>query len=105
MSPLNKRRWENFKKNKRAYFSLFIFCSVFLISIFAEFIANDKPLLIYHNNEFYSPIFKKYSEREFGGEFETEAESEIEEELSMKARFDIPSCVEVFSLKSFVQFA
>lgn len=74
MSPLNKRRWENFKKNKRAYFSLFIFCIVFLISIFAEFIANDKPLLIYHNNEFYSPIFKKYSEREFGGEFETEAE-------------------------------
>ena len=74
MSPLNKRRWENFKKNKRAYFSLFIFCTVFLISIFAEFIANDKPLLIYHNNEFYSPIFKKYSEREFGGEFETEAE-------------------------------
>ena len=42
MSPLNKRRWENFKKNKRAYFSLFIFCTVFLISIFAEFIANDK---------------------------------------------------------------
>ena len=74
MSPLNKRRWENFKKNKRAYFSLFIFCFVFLISVFAEFIANDKPLLIYHNNEFYSPIFKKYSEREFGGEFETEAE-------------------------------
>ena len=74
MSPLNKRRWENFKKNKRAYFSLFIFCFVFLISIFAEFIANDKPLLIYYNNEFYSPIIKKYSEREFGGEFETEAE-------------------------------
>ena len=74
MSPLNKRRWENFKKNKRAYFSLFIFCIVFLISIFAEFIANDKPLLIYHNNEIYSPIFKKYSELEFGGEFETEAE-------------------------------
>ena len=74
MSPLNKRRWENFKKNKRAYFSLFIFCTVFLISIFAEFIANDKPLLIYHNNEFYSPIIKNYNERVFGGEFETEAE-------------------------------
>ena len=63
MSPLNKRRWENFKKNKRAYFSLFIFCFVFLISIFAEFIANDKPLLIYHNNEFYSPMRKNLGEK------------------------------------------
>ena len=74
MSPLNKRRWNNFKKNKRAIYSLIIFFIIFLISIFAEFIANDKPLVIYHDKEFYFPILNNYSEREFGGEFETEAE-------------------------------
>ena len=74
MSPLNKRRWQNFKQNKRAIYSLFIFSIFFLISIFAEFIANDKPLIIYYNKELYSPIFNNYSERIFGGEFETEAE-------------------------------
>ena len=74
MSPLNKRRWQNFKQNKRAIYSLLIFSIFFLISIFAEFIANDKPLVIYYNKEFYSPIIKNYSERVFGGEFETEAE-------------------------------
>ena len=74
MSPLNKRRWQNFKQNKRAIYSLLIFSIFFLISVFAEFIANDKPLMIYYNNEFYSPIIKNYSERVFGGEFETEAE-------------------------------
>ena len=52
MSPLNKRRWQNFKQNKRAIYSLLIFSIFFLISIFAEFIANDKPLVIYYNNEF-----------------------------------------------------
>ena len=74
MSPLNKRRWQNFKQNKRAIYSLFIFSMIFLISVFAEFIANDKPLIIYHNKDFYLPILKKYSERDFGGEFKTEAE-------------------------------
>ncbi|MFL2802480.1 MAG: ABC transporter permease [Paracoccaceae bacterium] len=74
MSPLNKRRWQNFKQNKRAIYSLFIFSIIFLISVFAEFIANDKPLLIYHNKDFYLPILKNYSESDFGGEFKTEAE-------------------------------
>ena len=74
MSPLNKRRWQNFKQNKRAIYSLLIFSIFFLISVFAEFIANDKPLMIYYNKEFYSPIIKNYSESFFGGEFETEAE-------------------------------
>ena len=53
MSPLNKRRWQNFKQNKRAIYSLLIFSIFFLISVFAEFIANDKPLMIYYNKEFY----------------------------------------------------
>ena len=74
MSPLNKRRWNNFKKNKRAIYSLIIFFIIFFISIFSEFIANDKPLVIYYDKEIYFPILKNYSEREFGGEFETEAE-------------------------------
>ena len=66
MSPLNKRRWQNFKQNKRAIYSLLIFSIFFLISVFAEFIANDKPLMIYYNKEFYSPIIKNYSESFLG---------------------------------------
>ena len=82
MSPLNKRRWQNFKQNKRAIYSLLIFSIFFLISIFAEFIANDKPLVIYYNKEFYSQIIKNYSERVFGGEFKTEAEAILREKLN-----------------------
>ncbi len=62
-----------FKKNKRGYFSLLILASLFFLTIFAEFIANDKPLLVSFDNKFYFPIFKNYSEVEFGGIFETEA--------------------------------
>ncbi|MGC2158528.1 MAG: ABC transporter permease, partial [Pseudolabrys sp.] len=46
ISPLNKRRWENFKANRRGYWALWIFLTLFVISLFAEFIANDKPIFI-----------------------------------------------------------
>ena len=74
MSPLNARRWRNFKQNRRAKYSLLLFSFLFLFSLFAELIANDKPLLIYFNGSFYWPITSQYSEKQFGGEFETEAE-------------------------------
>lgn len=73
LSPLNKRRWRNFKKNKRAYWSLWIFLVLFTISLLAEFVANDKPILVNYRGEFYMPIFNFYPETAFGGDFQTEA--------------------------------
>ena len=74
LSPLNKRRLLNFKSNKRGLYSFWIFSFLFLISIFADFIANDKPLLINYNDNYYTPIIKIYPETTFGGDFETEAD-------------------------------
>jgi microcin C transport system permease protein len=73
-SPISKRRWANFKANRRAYWSLIIFGALFFITLFAELVANDKPLLVGYKGQIYSPAFVFYTETEFGGEFETEAE-------------------------------
>jgi microcin C transport system permease protein len=73
LSPLNQRRWRNFKRNKRAYWSLWVFAVLFGISLFAEFVANDKPILVNYRGEYYMPIFNFYAETEFGGDFQTEA--------------------------------
>ncbi len=73
LSPLNQRRWRNFRRNNRAYWSLIIFSVLFGLSLFAEFIANDKPILINYRGEYFAPIFKFYPETAFGGDFQTEA--------------------------------
>ena len=73
LSPLNQRRWRNFKRNRRALWSLWIFSVLFGLSLFAEFIANDKPILVQFRGEYYAPIFNFYPETAFGGDFETEA--------------------------------
>lgn len=74
LSPLNRRRLANFKANRRGYWSFWAFLVIFLLSLFAEFIANDKPLLVRYDDAFYMPIFKSYPETVFGGEFELEAD-------------------------------
>jgi len=73
-NDIAKRRWQNFKANRRGYVSLWLFMSLFILSLGAEFIANDKPLLIRHNGAFYTPIFSVYEETAFGGDFATEAD-------------------------------
>ncbi len=73
-NPLNEARWLRFKANKRGYWSLWVFMVLFVISLFAELIANDKPLLVEYNSQWYYPIAEQYAETEFGGEFETEAD-------------------------------
>ncbi|MDU8911827.1 ABC transporter permease [Aestuariicoccus sp. MJ-SS9] len=73
LSPLNQRRWRNFKKNRRAYWSLWIFGILFGLSLFAEFIANDKPILVQYRGEYFTPITSFYPETAFGGDFRTEA--------------------------------
>jgi microcin C transport system permease protein len=73
LSPLNQRRWLNFKRNRRAWWSLIIFSALFVMSLFAEVIANDKPMLVSYRGELRAPILSCYSERDFGGDFPTEA--------------------------------
>ena len=70
-SGLNERRWQLFKQNKRGYWSLWIFGVLFVLSLFAEFIANERPLVLEYKNELYFPVVKDYPETEFGGFFET----------------------------------
>ena len=73
LSPLNQRRWRNFCRNRRAYWSLIVFSVLFTLSLFAEFIANDKPILVSYRGELHMPVFNFYPETAFGGDFETEA--------------------------------
>jgi len=73
LSPLNQRRWRNFKANRRAFWSLWIFAVLFGLSLFAELIANDKPLLVSYRGELRAPMLTFYTERDFGGDFQTEA--------------------------------
>jgi microcin C transport system permease protein len=74
LSPLNRRRWENFKANRRGYVSLWIFLVLFVLSLGAEFIANDQPFIVKYDGKFFFPVFRTYSETTFGGEFETAAD-------------------------------
>ncbi|ATF17064.1 MULTISPECIES: ABC transporter permease [Phaeobacter] len=73
LSPLNQRRWSNFCRNRRAFWSLWIFSVLFGISLFAEFVANDKPMLVNYRGEYFTPVFNFYPETAFGGDFQTEA--------------------------------
>jgi microcin C transport system permease protein len=74
VSALNRRRWQNFKANRRGFWSFWIFLALFFISLFAELIANDRPLFIDFNGHWYWPSIVSYSETTFGGDFETAAD-------------------------------
>ena len=74
LSPINQRRWRNFRTNRRGYFSLWIFLVLFVVSLFAEVVANDKPLYISYQGKSYFPILFAYPETTFGGDFETAAD-------------------------------
>lgn len=74
ISPLNKRRFQNFRRNRRGYVATILFFMIFTVTLFAELIANDKPLLLSHDGELYVPFLVAYPETRFGGDFETEAD-------------------------------
>jgi microcin C transport system permease protein len=67
LSPLNRRRFQNFKANRRGYWSFWIFTILFILSLFAEFIANDRPIVASYEGEILFPIFVEYPEEKFGG--------------------------------------
>lgn len=67
LSPINQRRWENFKANRRGYWSLWIFLVLFFLSLASDFIANDRPLLVSYKGELLAPVLVDYPEEKFGG--------------------------------------
>src|SRR3954453_13071410 len=66
-SPLNRRRWQNFRANRRGYWSFWIFLVLFVLSLFADFIANDRPIVANYKGEWLFPVFVDYPEEKFGG--------------------------------------
>lgn len=74
VSALNQRRLANFRANRRGYVSLHVFAVLFLVTLFAELVANDKPLLVWFDGEVYAPFLIEYPETTFGGDFPTEAD-------------------------------
>lgn len=74
INPLTQARWQRFKSHRRGFYSLWIFSLLFIVSLFAEIIANDKPLLVSYDHQWFFPVVTQYAETRFGGEFETEAD-------------------------------
>ncbi|MDY0206674.1 MAG: ABC transporter permease [Pseudomonas sp.] len=73
LSPINQRRFARFKLHKRGWYSLWLFLILFVLSLGAEFIANDKPLVVSYDGALYFPVLKRYPETTFGGEFPLQA--------------------------------
>ncbi len=73
-ASLGRRRWARFRNNRRGYYSLVLFLILFGISLFAEVLSNDKPLLVHYEGRYYFPLVRMYPETVFGGFFETETD-------------------------------
>ena len=87
LSPINQRRLRNFRANRRGFWSLWLFLALFGLSLFAELVANDRPIVVMFEGEYYAPIFNDYPETVFGGFLETPAEyadPEVEEMIEEK---------------------
>lgn len=97
---IGERRWRNFRANRRAFWSLWIFSAMFVVALFAEVVANDKPLLVSYRGALHVPVVKFYAETTFGGDFQTEAEYPAPEVQclihtgGLEACFDDPEAVQ-----------
>ncbi len=94
LNPLQRRRLANFKANRRALWSFWIFLALFLVTLCAEFVANDKPLLVRFQGQFYVPVLRFYSEADFGGEFQTQAEYQAPEVRCLIATGGVEACLD-----------
>jgi microcin C transport system permease protein len=74
VTPLTRRRLEAFRRNRRGFWSLWVFLALFVVTLFAEFIANDRPIVVRYEAAWYFPVFADYPETTFGGEFPTPAD-------------------------------
>lgn len=88
LSPLNRRRLASFKANRRGWWSLWIFAALFVVTLFAEVIANNKPIFVLYDGKPHMPIFVAYPETAFGGDFETEADYRDPEVVRLIAEKD-----------------
>ncbi len=94
LNPLQRRRLANFRANRRAFWSLWIFLALFVVTLCAEFVANDRPLVVRFEGEWRFPIFQFYSEADFGGEFQTEAEYASPEVRCLIATGGLEACLD-----------
>lgn len=92
LSPLNQRRWRNFKANRRSFWALWIFLIAFGLSLFAELLANDKPILALYRGEWFVPVYRFYPETAFGGDFKTEADYRDEGVQCLIITGGLPDC-------------
>jgi len=74
LSELNQRRLANFKANRRGFWAFWIFSILFVLTLGSELIANDQPIAVQYDGNWYFPVFKTYSETTFGGDLEFDAE-------------------------------
>lgn len=74
MSPMIQTRLQRFRQNRLGFLCFILFSLIFVVSLAANLIANEKPLLVKYQQSFYFPVFKSYPETTFGGVFETEAD-------------------------------
>ncbi|MDX2225294.1 MAG: ABC transporter permease [Rhodospirillaceae bacterium] len=74
LSPINRRRWANFKANRRGFVAAWILAALIVLSCLAEFIANDRPVLVVYDGDLFFPVVKDYPETAFGGDFDTAAD-------------------------------
>ena len=69
LGPIGQRRWELFKANRRSFWALWIFLVMFVVSLFAELVANDRPFFVWYDGDAYWPAFVDYKETDFDGDF------------------------------------
>lgn len=74
LNPVNRARWSRFRQNRRGYWSLWLLATLFMLSLFSELIANDKPLIVHYQDRWYFPAIVEYSEADFGGPFKSPAD-------------------------------
>jgi microcin C transport system permease protein len=74
LTPLDRRRLDAFRRNRRGFWSLWLFLALFGLTLFAELLANDRPLLVRYDGQLYAPVIKDYPEITFGGDFLTYAD-------------------------------
>ena len=86
LSPLARRRFDRFKKNRRGWWSLWLFIGLFILTLGGELIANDKPLVVSYQGSLHFPVFKRYTEQEFGGQlpFQADYRSDYVQQLIRK---------------------
>lgn len=91
-TPIAKRRWQNFRANRRALWSLWVFAIIFVLCLFAELLANNKPLLVSYKGDLHAPFVKFYPETAFGGDFQTEADYGASEVTCLIRSGGLESC-------------